>query len=127
MKFGGLIEYNMKYFSWKNHTQNSVEKLVWDPFIKNQNWRYPWINNLKCCKVCLLYVQVKVCQNILKLRCWPLSFTLSKAFLKNKNKSGTSLPTLFSAWFLSKNISHAISYWLTKSNCLIAFTSEDIG
>ena len=33
MKLGGLIEYSMKIFSLKNHTQNVVEKLVPDPFI----------------------------------------------------------------------------------------------
>ena len=34
----------------------------------------------------LLYVQAKVYQNILKLRCWPPAFTLYKAFLKNKKR-----------------------------------------
>ena len=41
MKFGQLIEYNMRnIFSLKNHTQNVVEKLVSDPFLKNQNSAY---------------------------------------------------------------------------------------
>ena len=35
-KFGQLIEYNMIFFL-KNHTQNMVEKLVPDPFVKSQN------------------------------------------------------------------------------------------
>ena len=35
MKFGQLIEYNMKTFFLKNHTQNVVEKLVPDPFLEN--------------------------------------------------------------------------------------------
>ena len=48
----------------------------------------------------LLYVQVEVYQNILKLRCWPLVSTLYKAFLKNRNRSGTSLLTSFSPWLL---------------------------
>ena len=37
MKFGQLIEYSMKKFFWKNHTQNAVEILVPDSFLKNQN------------------------------------------------------------------------------------------
>ena len=37
MKFGQLIEYNMKNILLKNHTQNVVEKLFPDPFLKNQN------------------------------------------------------------------------------------------
>ena len=31
-------------FSLKNHTQNVVEKLFPDHFLKNQNWAYIWIN-----------------------------------------------------------------------------------
>ena len=57
-----------------------------------------------------LYVQVEIYQNILKLRCWSLTFTLYKVILKNKIRSGTSLPTPFSVWFLKKIISHAIFY-----------------
>ena len=37
MKFGQLIEYNMKTFFLKNNTQNVVEKLFPDTFLKNEN------------------------------------------------------------------------------------------
>ena len=39
MKFGQLIEYNMRnmFFLKKYHTQNVVEKLFPAPFLKNQN------------------------------------------------------------------------------------------
>ena len=40
IKFGQLIEYEIKIFFLKNHTENVVAKLVRDPFIKNQNWKY---------------------------------------------------------------------------------------
>ena len=56
----------------------------------------------------------------LKLSCRPLDFTWYKAFLKN------SLPVLFSAWFLKKNI-YVIFCYLTKFRCLVAFTLWDIG
>ena len=56
----------------------------------------------------LLCAQVEEYQNILKLRCSPPAFTLYKAILKNKKRSRTSLPKLFSSWFSKKNISHAI-------------------
>ena len=36
MKFGQLIEYNMRNHE-KNHTQNVMEKLCPEPFLKNQN------------------------------------------------------------------------------------------
>ena len=39
---------------------------------------------------------------ILKLRYWPLVFTLYKAFLKTKKRSKTSLLSSFSTWFLKK-------------------------
>ena len=35
IKFGQLIEYNMKNICLKNLTQNVVEKLFPDPFFKN--------------------------------------------------------------------------------------------
>ena len=47
MTFGQLIEYNIEIFLLKNHTRNVVEKLSPDPFLKNQNWAYLWINSLK--------------------------------------------------------------------------------
>ena len=36
-KFGQLIEYNMRKFILKNYTQNVLEKLFLDPFLKSQN------------------------------------------------------------------------------------------
>ena len=47
MKFGQLIEYNLRNFFLKNYTRNVVEKLFPDLFLKNQNWAYLWINMLK--------------------------------------------------------------------------------
>ena len=55
MKFVLLTECNMRKwetFFLKNHTQNVVEKLFPDPFLKNQNWAYLWINSLKFYTVC---------------------------------------------------------------------------
>ena len=48
MKLCQLRTYHEKYIL-KNHTQNIVEKLVPDPFLKNQNWAY--LISLKCYKV----------------------------------------------------------------------------
>ena len=39
-------------FSLKNRTQNVLEKLVPDPFLKNKNWAYLWINSWKFYTVC---------------------------------------------------------------------------
>ena len=37
MKFGQLIDYNMRKIMLENRTQNVVEKLFRDPFLKNRN------------------------------------------------------------------------------------------
>ena len=37
MKFGQLIEHNMRNIILKNHTQNEVQKLAPDLFLENQN------------------------------------------------------------------------------------------
>ena len=55
-----------------------------------------------------LYVQVEVYKIILNISCWPLALTLHEVFLKNKKRSGTSLPTSFSTWFLKNNISRLL-------------------
>ena len=99
-----------KTFFLKNHTQNVVEKLLPDP----QNWGYLWINSLK-------FYSVEDYQNIFKLSCRPLAFDSYEAFWKEKQRSGTSFPASFFAWFLKKNIS------LVYSFCLVVFTSWDIG
>ena len=39
-------------FSLKTHLQNVVEKLFPDPFLKNQNGEYFWINSLMFYVVC---------------------------------------------------------------------------
>ena len=40
MKFGQLIENNMRKKNVKSYTKYNGEILFWDPFLKNQNWRY---------------------------------------------------------------------------------------
>lgn len=73
----------------------------------------PRIENLRSSPfhtVFLLYVQVESYQNMLVQRRY---FLLPhKAFTKNKRWSGTSSPALLSAWFLKKNISHVIYYYV---------------
>ena len=76
------------------------------------------------CFYCMLswglwkYIEPKP-QKLLKL--------LPHAILINKKRSGTSLPASFSARFFKINISLVIFYYLTKSHCLVVFTSWDIG
>ena len=47
-KFSQLIEPNMKNIFLEKSYTNVMEKLVPDPFLKNENWAYVWNNSLKC-------------------------------------------------------------------------------
>ena len=114
-------------FFLRNHTQNVVEKLFPDPFLKNEIEDIPG-----SIFTCFIYFIVIVCQvgdyqNWLKLSWRPPWFISNIAFLKNKKGSRTSHPASFSAWFLKKSICLAILFYLTKFQYLIAFTSWDLG
>ena len=69
--------------------------------------------------------QVDDYQNLLKLSFRPLGFTSIKVFLRKK-RSRTSFLVSFCAWFLKKNNSVAIVFYLIKSHCLFVFISRDI-
>ena len=98
MKFGQLKEYNMrKIFLEKSYT-TCCRDTIPRSFSKNFLDQYS--------KVFIYFVLI-VCQDedyqkSLKLSYRLFAFTSNKSFLKNKRKSGTSLPALFSAWFLKK-------------------------
>ena len=110
----------------KNRTQNMVEKLFPDSFLKNQNWALSLDQYSKSfTRFIYIVFQVEDNQKWLKLNCWPLAFISYKTFLKNKKRHGTSLLASFSAWFLKKNI--VIFHYLTIFQWLVAFTSWDIG
>ena len=95
----------------KNHLQDVAENLAPDSLLKNQTCAYILINILKfhtvCLSVCLFRSKTT---KTLKLSGNLIAFTSYKAFLKNKKRSGTSLPGLLSARFLKKKIFHVIFY-----------------
>ena len=126
MKFGQLIEYNMKnVFLGKSYS----EKLFLDHFLKNQNWGYLWINSLKfwtiflVSQVVVFYLEVEDYRNILKLSCRPFGFTLEKVLKKKKKKEvwDQSLYLIFCTIFEEKCLS-CYSLELTKFHSLVAFT-----
>ena len=125
MKFGQLIAYNMKnIFLEKSYTNRLVEKLFPDSCPNP----IEHISGSTCWKV-IQFVFV-VCPShgppkYIKTKRLTTSFYL-KAFLKNKERSGPSVPASFSAWSLNKHISNITFYWLTKFHYLIAFTFWDI-
>ena len=105
MKFGQLIEYNISNIFLENHTENSVEKLFPDPFLKNQNVAYLWIDRLKFYAVCFYCMPSWVLCKHIETNLWTTCFCLIWSFFKNKRLAGTSLPA---SWFWKKNVSHCI-------------------
>ena len=91
MKFGQLIKYNMRNsFLEKSYKKCDGESIP-RPFSKKSKLSIS-LNQQSEFLFSLLYLQINEHQNILKLRCRPLVFTFYKGFLKNRKRSGTSLP-----------------------------------
>ena len=82
-----------------------VEKLLPDPFLKNQIEHISESISISLMQFVYIVFQVERYQNILKLSCRPLAFTSYKAFLKNKKRSRTSLPASFYYILLTDQIS----------------------
>ena len=126
-KFGQLVEYDMRNIFLEKAYTKCGGNIFPDSFLRILNWAYFWTNSLKFLRVCFYVRQVEGHQkNILKLSCRALAFTSYKEFQKTK-RSGTSLPALFSARFLKKNIYLVIFYWLTIIHYLFVFTLWYIG
>ena len=126
MIFGQLTERNMRtIFFGKLHTKCDGDTIP-RPFSKKSKlsisldqYSKVWYNFF------LWYAKLSTIRTF-RLSCRPLAFTSHRAFLNNK-KSGTSIPVSFSAWFLMRNISRVIFYYLAKFHCLVALISWDIG
>ena len=127
MKYGQLIEFNMRNIFLENHTQNMVEKLFPDPFVKNQNRGYLWINSLKFNTVCFQCMPSSGLPKYFQAKLQTTCFYLIQRF--SKKQKGLELASLphFLLGFWKKNISLVIFYYLTKFHCLFGFTSWDIG
>ena len=92
MKFGQLIEYNMKInFPEKSYTKYGGESILRSFCENRQNRANLWINSLK---FVFIVCKVEGRQNILKLSCGPPASSLFKAFSKIKKSYETSLRTL---------------------------------
>ena len=109
VKFGKLIEYNMRNnFLEKSYTKFVGETIPRPLKIKMEHISGSIIWSFK--QFVYIVCQVEGYRNILKLRYRAPAFTSYKAFFKNKKRSITSLSASFSAWFLKKNISLVIFY-----------------
>ena len=111
MKLGQLIEHNIWTLFLKNHTQNVVEKLYPDNFLKSQNWPYLQINSLKFYAVCFGGYR-----NVLKLSCRLLAFTsYIKLFF-------SSLILIFEEKYFSRHI--LLTDQIALSGCLYSWDIE---
>ena len=61
-----------------------VEKLILDPFLKNQNWAYLGINNSRFYTVCFHCMPSSRLSKYVENKLQIASFTSSKAFLKKQ-------------------------------------------
>ena len=105
MNFGQLIKYNMKNIFLEKSFTKVVEKLLPDPFLKNQIEHISESISKSLMQFVYVVFQVEGYQNILKLSCRPLVFTSYKAFLKNKTWFRTSLFGSLCYIFLTDQIS----------------------
>ena len=110
------------WFCWhiipKMWCRNYSQTLSWKVKIRHNSGAIVW----NFIKFVFIVCQVEDYRKILKLSCKPLALKSSKAFSKNKKRYVTSLPASFLGWFLKKNISLAIFYYMTRFRCLVGFT-----
>ena len=100
------------------------EKLIPDPFLKNENWAYLSLDQQFeiLYNIFLRYIQVEDYRNILKLTCWLLAFISYQTFLKNKKRSETNLLVFLSTLLLKNNIFHVIFLLEILGNSYIVIT-----
>ena len=85
--FGQLIEYNKRNMFLEKSPSKCLGVASPKPFhIKSKFGISLKRQSEMFYGLFLLYVQVVVYQNILKLKCWPLAFTLNKVKKKKKRK-----------------------------------------
>ena len=68
MKFAQLTEYKKRTIFLKKHSKNIVEKLFQDPYLKEQNSAYLWINSQKFHAVCFYCTQSGGLSNYIKTK-----------------------------------------------------------
>ena len=124
MKFGQLIEYNMRNIF---HTENVVDKLFPDSFLKNQNWAYLWSNILNLYTFCFNCLPSWDYWMWLKLSCRPFAFTSYKAFLKNNKRSDTISLSHFLHDFSRKMFLLLYSITWPKFNVWLCLFREILG
>ena len=85
MKFGQLMEYNMRNIFLEKSCAKGCEKTSLTPFHKNSKPSiYLDQQSEDSCSLFFVRVQVENYQNILKIRCWPIALIYLRLFQKTK-------------------------------------------
>ena len=120
IKYGQLIECNMKNIFLKKSYTKCVGKTSPRPFLKNWNWAYLWINNLRVLYSCFYCMQSWGLSKYIETKLRTTSFYIL-GFLKNRKRSGTSHPCfIFCIVFKEKYFSFYIIWTdqVSLSGCL---------
>ena len=102
-------------------TNNCNTHIVWylkkyrlfsNPFQKNDNWLYLWINSLKFSTVCFYCMTSCGLWTYIETKLQNICFTSYKTFSKKQEEVWNESPCIIVAWCLKKNISLVIFYYL---------------
>ena len=122
IKFGQFIEYNIRnIFSWKTKRKMWLRNYFNTFFKKIKIEHISWSIIWSVIQFVFVTWQVDDYQNILKLNCIHFHFTSYKAFFKNEERSGTSVPAIFSACFVKKFYFYCyiVIFSITWSNFIV--------
>ena len=84
MKFGQLIEYNMRKIFLEKPYKKCGGETIPRLFSKKSNWACLWINPVKFYTVCFYCMRIEDYRSILKLSCRSLALTSYKVLKKPK-------------------------------------------
>ena len=91
-------------FFLKNHTQNEVDKLVPNTFLRVQSWAYLWINSLNIYTVYLYCMSSwRRLSKYIETKLQTTFLYFLQSFFQKKKRPEASISASFCAWFLKKN------------------------
>ena len=114
MKFDQLKEYNMRKIFLKNYTQDVTEKLDPNPFLRNQNWVYLWINSLKFYIVYLYCMPSWGLSKYIETKLQTTCFYFLQSFFRKQKRS---LELVSLSHFLH-------DFWRKTFSCYILLTDQ---
>ena len=128
MTFGQLIEYNLRNIFLEESYIKCGGEIIPRPFFKKSKLSISLDQYSRGLHILLkLLAKLRTVKIYWNYAAEHLHLPQIKLFFFKKKRSGTSLPTSFSTWFLKKNISLVAVFYLTKFQCLVALLREILG